>query len=108
MTEFPNLESQLREALREVPAPPLLRSRILNAVAARPPAASRYTLWRRIAALAALLTLGSFGLYRWEQRRRAEQVAEQFKLALSIARREVREVQSKLVIQVPVDLPHSN
>ncbi|MFN8940168.1 MAG: hypothetical protein ACK532_03205 [Acidobacteriota bacterium] len=108
MNESPDLELQLREALRETSAPPLLRARILNAAASRGRRSSHAVLWRRIVALAALLTIGSFGLYRWEQRRRAEAVAEQFKLALRIAHREVVEVQANLVVEVPVQLPQTN
>lgn len=108
MNESPDLELQLREALRERPAPPLLRARILKAAAVRGRRNSNGVLWRRIVALAALLTIGSFGLYRWEERRRAEAVAEQFKLALRIAHREVVEVQAKLVVEVPVQLPAIN
>ncbi len=58
MNDHSTLEAQLREALREVPATPLLRSRILNAAAAQSRSTPRATVRRRRIAMGALLTLG--------------------------------------------------
>lgn len=100
MTQDPQFESQLRQALAPVAPPPGLAARIIAAAERRQ--RRRYLTW---AAIAAMLTLVTFSGLRWyehhqQQQLAARQTAEKLSLALNIASRKVTAVQQRLVIEV--------
>lgn len=108
MMDERELEQQLRAALRPVAAPEGLAERIVRRAEAR--AASRRKpvvrqIWLRWGAIAALLTIGTFGGVDWYEKRQAEQLearraAEQFTMAVNIASRKISRLQDDLVVNV--------
>jgi hypothetical protein len=110
MMDERELEQQLRAALRPVAAPEGLAERIVKRAEARA-AAKRKPLtqqpWLRWGALAAMLSIGTFGGLQWNQQRRAEQdeaqrAAEKFTLAMNIASSKIMRLQKNLVVEVPL------
>ncbi len=102
MIEERDWEAKLREAVRPVEAPAGLAERIVAAAARR-----RRNAWLRWGAMAAMLTVATWGGVNWYQQRQvqqlqARQAAEQFTLALEITSRQIHRLQEKIVIQVPL------
>ncbi len=110
MMDEREIEEKLREALRPVAAPDGLAERIVRRAEARAQTTRRPMVqqpWLSWGALAAMLTIGSFGWLKWSEKRQAGQIearraAEQFTLALNIATRKISRVQKNLVIEVPL------
>ena len=108
MMDEREFEEQLRTALRPVEAPPGLAERIIRQAEARTVARRRplrQQVWLRWGALAAMLTVGTFGGLKWQERRQAEQLearraAEQFTMAMGIATRKMTKLQRSLVVEV--------
>ena len=110
MMDEREFEEKMRAALRPVEAPEGLAERIIRraearAVKTRKPVTQH--LWLRWGALAALLVIGTFGVLRWEETRRAKQieasrVAEQFTMAMTITTRKMARIQKNLVVEVPL------
>jgi hypothetical protein len=84
-----NIEQELREALRRPEAPEGFASRVAARIARENETAGRERAarWRagRAAAAIIVLALGGWGGYRLDQRRRAEDAAEDALVALRIA-----------------------
>jgi len=107
-------EEKMRAALRPVEAPDGLAERIIRraeALAERTRKPVTQQAWLRWGALAALLAMGSFGILRWEEKKRAEQiearkVAEQFTMAMNITTRKMARIQKNLVVEVPLKRGH--
>lgn len=105
-----NFEAQLRTALKPVAAPDGLAERILQRAEARNAKKRRawtQQTWLRWGALAAMLTVGTFGGLKWNEQRQAQQLearraAEQFSLAMHIATKTMSRVQKNLIIEVPL------
>jgi|GEM_PF-1506075 len=103
-------EEKMRAALRPVEAPDGLAERIIRRAEARAERTRKpvtQQAWLRWGALAALLTMGTFGILRWEDKKRAEQiearkVAEQFTMAMSITTRKMARIQKNLIVEVPL------
>lgn len=103
-------EEKMRAALRPVEAPDGLAERIIRRAEARAERTRKpvtQQAWLRWGALAALLTMGTFGILRWEEKKRAEQiearkVAEQFTMAMSITTRKMARIQKNLIVEVPL------
>ncbi len=102
-------EQHLKEALRPVEAPDGLAERIIAKANARKVVAIRPArqVWARWGALAAMLTLGSFGTLRYVEHRQAEQIearkaAQQFELALQITSEKITGTQKKLIVAIPL------
>ena len=103
-------EEKMRAALRPVEAPDGLAERIIRRAEARAERTRKpvtQQAWLRWGALAALLTIGTFGVLRWEEMKRAEQiearkVAEQFTMAMSITTRKMARIQKNLIVEVPL------
>lgn len=111
MMDERDLEQQLRAALRPVAAPDGLAERIVRRAEARGTARRKPVtqhVWLRWGALAAMLTIGTFGGLKWNTQRQARQVealraAEQFTLAMNIATRKISRLQKNLVVEVPLN-----
>ena len=105
-----DFEEKMRAALRPVEAPDGLAERIIRRAEAREERTRKPVTqhsWLRWGALAALLAMGTFGILRWEDKRRAEQieasrVAEQFTMAMSITTRKMARIQKNLIVEVPL------
>ncbi len=110
MMDEREFEEKMRAALRPVEAPEGLAERIIRRAEARAESTRKPVTqqpWLRWGALAALVTMGTFGVLRWDETRRAEQiearrVAEQFTMALSITTRKMARIQKNLVVEVPL------
>ena len=110
MMDERQIEENLRAALRPVAAPEGLAERIVRRAEARAQQTRRPIVrqtWLRWSALAAMLTIGSFGWLKWNEKRQTGQIearraAEQFTLALHIATRKISRVQKNLVIEIPL------
>ena len=110
MMDEREIEENLRAALRPVEAPAGLAERIVRRAEARAHKSRRPIVqqtWLRWGALAAMLSIGSFGWLKWNEKRQAGQIearraAEQFTLALHIATRKISRVQKNLVIEIPL------
>ena len=112
MMDERELEQQLRAALRPVAAPEGLAERIVARAAAKRKPVVQQT-WLRWGALAAMLTIGTFGAVKWNEQRQAEQIearraAEQFTLAMSIATQKISRVQKNLIVEVPLPTSSGN
>lgn len=115
MMDEREFEENLRAALRPVAAPEGLAERIVRRAEARAHKTRRPIVqqaWLRWGALAAMLSIGSFGWLKWTEKRQAGQIearraAEQFTLALHITTREISRVQKNLVIEIPLGLSNS-
>jgi hypothetical protein len=111
MMDERELEQQLRAALRPVAAPEGLAERIVRRAEARAAAKRKpvtQQVWLRWGALAAMLSIGTFGGLQWNQQRQAKQnealrAAEQFTLAMNIATQKISKVQKNLVVEVPLN-----
>lgn len=106
MMDEQDFEQQLRDALRPVEAPRGLADRIVAKAESRSRRNTRQ-VWVRWGALAAMLTVGTFGGLKWNEKRQADQIearraAEQFTLAMSITTRKVAKVQQNLVVEIPL------
>lgn len=107
MMDEREFEQKLRTALRPVAAPAGLAERIVKQAQAREAARRRPVSWVRWGAIAALLTIGTFGGLKWNAARQTQQMearraAEQFTLAMHIATMKVSRVQRNLVVEVPL------
>jgi len=110
MMDEREFEEKMRAALRPVEAPDGLAERIIRRAEARAERTRKpvtQQAWLRWGALAALLTMGTFGILRWEDKKRAEQiearkVAEQFTMAMSITTRKMARIQKNLIVEVPL------
>ncbi len=110
MMDEREFEEKMRAALRPVEAPDGLAERIIRraeALAERTRKPVTQHSWLRWGALAALLSIGTFGVLRWEEKKRAEQiearkVAEQFTMAMSITTRKMARIQKNLIVEVPL------
>ena len=107
MMDEGELEQDLRAALRPVAAPDGLAERIISKAEARSRRPLSQNHWLRWAALAATLTIGTFGLMRWNEKRQADRiearrVAEQFTLAMNITSRKISQLQKTLVVNIPL------
>lgn len=103
-------EEKMRAALRPVEAPEGLAERIIRRAEARAEKTRKpltQQSWLRWGAVAALLTMGTFGVLQWNENRRAEQIearwiAGQFAMAMNIATRKMARIQKNLVVEVPL------
>lgn len=94
-------ESELRQAMERRPAPPSLKSRILQQRSTRRTArVQSYTVWwQRIAAsvLLAGVIAGGYGWRRVEDRRKGERAAQQVLTALRITNHALNDMNRRLV-----------
>lgn len=98
MIDDNDFDSRMRQALRPVPAPSGLASRILAKAAAR----QRPNPMLQWAAIAAALLLAVAGGSAWSAHRAGQQVEQQFRLAMNITSRKVSSFHTKLIIEIPV------
>jgi hypothetical protein len=112
MMDERELEAKLRAALRPVAAPDGLAERIVRRAEARAAKTRRpmtQQIWLRWGALAAVLTMGTFGGLKWNEKRQAEEIlarqaAEQFTQAMTIATRKISRVQKNLIVEIPLSV----
>jgi len=101
-----DFEQQLRAALRPLEAPKGLADRIVAKAESRSRRNTRQ-IWVRWGALTAMLSIGTFGGLKWNEKRQASQIearraAEQFSIAMAITTRKVAKIQQNLVVEVPL------
>lgn len=91
------LERELRQALKPMPAPPGLKRKVMQRRSA-PRHRPRIVLWRRLAAAATLAVVLAAALiwHNVEQRRKGEEARRQVMIALRVTSHALNQVEAQL------------